>query len=109
MLAKVGDADFIENKISVLVKSCKCKFLEQIQIFISFFPINKTNDKFDVNEFLRDLLLNSKNVAVLLPSAAVDLGFETVIFSVSHYRVHKKDIDTIPLCKGYKLSMIYDL
>ena len=27
----------------------------------------------------------------------------------SHDRVHKKDIDTISLCKRYKLSMIYDL
>ena len=28
---------------------------------------------------------------------------------VSHCRVHKKDIDSIPICKRYKLSMIYDL
>ena len=28
---------------------------------------------------------------------------------VLHYRVHKKDIDTIPLCKGYKRSVINDL
>ena len=28
---------------------------------------------------------------------------------IPHYRVHMKDIDTIPLCKRYKLSMLYDL
>ena len=34
---------------------------------------------------------------------------QRTIQHVSHYRVHKKDIDTIPLCKGYKLSVVNDL
>ena len=28
---------------------------------------------------------------------------------VSHYKVHKKDVDTILLCRWYKLSMVYNL
>ena len=40
------------------------------------------------------------------PTNDANAPLQRTMKHLSHYRVHKKDIDTIPLCKRYKLSMI---
>jgi hypothetical protein len=70
LLAKVCDADFKENKSSVLAQACHPEFLDQLSDFMSNLPLDGYGNTFDVDDFLLNVLTFSKGVMILLPYTA---------------------------------------
>lgn len=80
LLAKVCDADFKENKSSVLAQACHPEFLDQLCDYMSNLPLDGHRNTFDVDDFLLNILTFSKGVMVLLPYTASERFRKILLF-----------------------------
>jgi hypothetical protein len=80
LLAKVCDADFKENKCSVLAQACHPEFLDQLADFMSNLPLDRYVNAYDVDNFLLNVLTFSKGVMILLPYTASERFRKILLF-----------------------------